>query len=179
MMRAAAGGLVSVLLTLGAGCVCVHPPNLVTSPVAFVYSQPPRSDAPYVEIKGAEVSITTRGRPVWVGLSPDNNSPNPPGQETWGQVGFWAQGACDFALIRLLRNDVEIAHIKISSCRANQVGQQNWSHMAIPPGAVSALDLPPAGTYTYRLQAKLGVGSTVGHEATLQVLRSKFFAFEF
>lgn len=72
-------------------------------------------------------SITTNGRPVWVGLVPDGS----------GILSYLAAGTAGAANHRIKRGSTAI----LDAYQASSV--------SIPPGMIWIIDFPSAGTYTY------------------------------
>jgi hypothetical protein len=93
-----------------------------------------------VDVTGMTLSITTTGRPVWVGLiaDPDNAS-------LGSTVGISANTG--FYIIKRGATIVSTLTISVT---------------AIPCGAVWHIDTPAAGTYTYKLQANVATTGTLG-----------------
>lgn len=90
-------------------------------------------------------TITTTGRPVFIGLMDDGTASDSYLQQnsSGGTAG----------LISILRGATPISE--------SQIGVAN-QNMFVPPGAVFAIDFPTAGTYTYNLTAVLNSpGGTV------------------
>jgi hypothetical protein len=93
-----------------------------------------------VDVTNATVTITTTGRPVRLFLQPDGS--------TTVDASAYSTGAAAVT-IRLLRDGTTIARMA--------VGDSN-----VPVGAVQFLDVPAAGTYSYKLQANTpGAGTAV------------------
>jgi hypothetical protein len=103
-----------------------------------------------VDVTNATVTITTTGRPVLLFLQPDGS--------TTLDASVRSTGAAAVTVV-LLRDGTTIARMA--------VGDSN-----VPVGAVQFLDVPAAGTYSYKLQANTpGAGSVV-------ITYSKLVAYE-
>jgi hypothetical protein len=109
-----------------------------------------------VDVTNATLSITTTGRPVWVGLQPGDSS-------NVGKIKI--SGAANSNAIFLIKRDsTTILQTELTSAA---------SGVEIPPGAIWFLDVPSAGTYTYKLQVQTGDASY-----TVEVSHCKLVAFE-
>lgn len=109
------------------------------------------SSATPVDVTNLAVSITTTGRPVFVGLMAEAGVSGSNIYVT-GSSGT-ANG--EFAI---LRDSTTVSILRISGLAS---GSDPFSH-AIPPGAVWAIDTPAAGSYTYKVQAVRNVGAFIG-----------------
>lgn len=118
-----------------------------------------------VDVTNLSVTITTTGRPVFVGLIHDGNTSN---ESYLGSLGFTGTNAlCSFHILR--------ASTIISSSRVSKIndGASN-SYVNIPPSSLSYIDTPSAGTHTYKVQAETSTATTM--QAT--VAYAKLVVFE-
>ena len=100
----------------------------------------------FVDVTNLSQSITTGGYPVEVYLIGDSVSSSN------------ASGANTLSTITLLRDGVAITFAPENVIAAESTGSST-SSISIPPGAIRFLDYgPPAGTYTYKIQAKSATG---------------------
>jgi hypothetical protein len=118
------------------------------------------------DITNLSVSITTTGRPVFIGLMSDGT-----GSPSYIE-SQWSTGTTlnPDGSIRLIRGSTTIADNTFSSYVA--VGATGEVRILIPSSSVWLIDVPAAGTYTYKAQATLTIGTTVN------VYRTKLVAFE-
>lgn len=121
------------------------------------------SSASYVDITNLTVTITTTGRPVYIGL-----------MCTQGQVGYLiiqntSSGSAARADIGFLRDSTDIfqAPVYIAAAGATQITS------LVTLAGYSTVDPVAAGTYTYKAQAKLVSGT--GFNA----VQAKLIAYEF
>jgi len=123
------------------------------------------SSTSYVDVTNLSVTIKTSGRPVWVGIIHD-------GSANAGTIGSYAIGTDITRIdVKLLRDSTAIAEHIVKQHAANGTGiPDNMQY--IPNSVIQQIDLPPPGTYTYKIQAKLVDGDVVG------VAYAKLFAFE-
>lgn len=93
----------------------------------------------------SSVTLTTGGGPVIVGLQAVNHATNQ------GYIGL-LEGVCEF---KLFRGATQIFY--------TQVGTQSGdtTNFIVPPNVVTALDVPSAGTYTYKATLVRPSGCTV------------------
>lgn len=93
-----------------------------------------------VAVTNLSVTITTTGRPVYVGLISDPTNP--------GGIQFSTAGGAGSAEFLINRGATIIT----------QAGLSNGSGIAIPVSALNYLDIVSAGTYTYTISAQLNTG---------------------
>jgi hypothetical protein len=108
-----------------------------------------------IDLTNATVTITTTGRPVWIGLQAGDGS-------NVGKIKV-SGGANANAIFLLKRDSTTLNQFEITS---------SGTSIDVPPSTFWYLDAPTAGTYVYKLQCQVGVGFT------LDVLYSKLVAFE-
>lgn len=120
------------------------------------------TSASFVDITNLSVSLTTTGRPVQLMLIPG---------ETSSQSGVGGQNTSAgtiYAVFDFVRDATTIA--------TNKVLQQNTGSTSaiayMPCSSISHIDVPSAGTYTYKLQGKIVTGTN------FQCLRAKLVAYE-
>lgn len=95
----------------------------------------------FVDVTNLSVPITTTGRPVSIILIPETpyvggSYINSEGNDN--HVSF----------IRIMRDAVELCHFYIQG--------YTTSTAYFTPAAIAAIDIPAAGTYTYKIQGKYG-----------------------
>jgi hypothetical protein len=108
----------------------------------------------FVDITNLTLSITTTGRPVLIFLEPDGTSA--------GSMG----ATVGSGQIQLLRGATVVGLFGVNVTGTTQ----------LPVSTIWMLDVPTAGTYTYKLQGKLTAGSGGGN--VIAVSNAKLVAFE-
>lgn len=100
------------------------------------------------DVTNLSVTITTTGRPVVLTLISDSSSNS-------SEIAIGNGGAVNFCNLLILRDSTEVM---------NQIfgGNPTPELMSFPPSAIKHIDIPSAGTYTYKVQASVSVGSDVG-----------------
>lgn len=116
----------------------------------------------YVDVTNLTVTITTTGRPVFIGVTSDGTSAN---MATLAVSN--ASGTVTECYFKILRDSTDIAFYRLNN-------NSPTGSIAIrgPTSAISTLDVPAAGTYTYKVQASVAAGSTASF------FSSKLYAFE-
>jgi hypothetical protein len=115
-------------------------------------------------VPGLSVTITTRGRPVYLSLTADGttNGAFIGGNNTSQSVTT--------AFYAFLRNGSTIGAQETFLSAPGSGSCRNW----IPPGSLSMIDFPAAGTYTYTLS--MSASNALGDQAFIEY--SKLVAFE-
>lgn len=111
-----------------------------------------------VDVTNLSVTITTSGRPVLVMLESDGNAA--------GALGTNTAGAS--LRITFLRDASVISDVNVFA----QIGIPDYKALTQIPPSILKLDTPPAGTYTYKVQAwnsAVGTGSVYVTNAQLAV----------
>lgn len=124
----------------------------------------------YVDVTNATLSITTHGRPVFVGLQPDGTTDTstllPAATVTTASVS---------QQLKIQSNNgggySDLAYYDIGMTTYNS--GSNLLALHIPVGCIWYLDTPLAGTWTYKLQAKSLVSGM-----NAQIVNTKMIAFE-
>lgn len=124
------------------------------------------SSGTYVDVTNATVTITVTGRPVIISLVGDGANPGNNTKLLATNSGAVTSIECDFKLLQGSTVLNEFQLLKAGSSASNHA-------ISIPVGAINTVDVPAAGTYTYKLQAKQNVAST-----TCAVFYSKLLAYE-
>ncbi len=101
------------------------------------------SSTSYVDITNATVTITTTGRPVFVGLIPDGSA-SLSFIDATGSGGFGAN-------FKIFRGATAIAIMNF--------GGQGGSSGNAPCTAIQTIDIVAAGTYTYKIQGELNASA--------------------
>lgn len=112
-------------------------------------------------------TITSTGRPLMIALIPD-------GTTTEAQVGVVNTGATTsdiMASFKLLRNVTTAVSVVGSSINSHGSSIESLN----PPGYVSMLDNPTAGTYTYHFEIKTNTGVAT---QSAQILNCKMMVYE-
>lgn len=96
----------------------------------------------FTDISNMSVSITTSGRPVVITVIPDTTS----------NESYVGTGAATEARFQFLRDSTSLGVIRMD-------GGSSHAYRSAP-AALSTIDTPTAGTYTYKLQGKAGSGGS-------------------
>lgn len=107
-------------------------------------------------VPGLTVTLTTRGRPVYVGLqngyvmvSKMDAGPGGDDPPTWGRV-----------YIMIKRDGVEVTNLQVGLyIRSDALNNTVSTGPMIPASAVATVDTPPAGTHTYTVYGRLMWGN--------------------
>jgi hypothetical protein len=108
----------------------------------------------FTDVTGLTVSITSTGRPIWVGLVCVHSS---------SPCSVYATNAASTnveAEIKLLRDSVSIMNTYLLATGTFASNSQ----MRTPAGTIWYIDEPAAGTYTYKIQVAVQSGTTAGFE---------------
>lgn len=106
------------------------------------------------DVTNLTVTITTTGRPVFIGLIGDGTS-------NVAQIASRNNSERTGINIYLIRDSSTILETIFQSQAENSGG---YNHIFAPPSLVSHIDIPAAGTYTYKIQANaLWPGSIVDY----------------
>lgn len=114
----------------------------------------------YVDVTNLSVTITTTGRPVSIKLIPDGGGSN-------SVVGCSrASGTFCGGIVGFVRASTTIADMSYGGSAG---GATSFSYDG-PTGGFSTVDIPSAGTYTYKVQIKMSVGSTTAFIGAAKLL---------
>ena len=125
------------------------------------------SELSYVDVPNLVLTIVTTGRPVFVGLIPDENTNDAPNDVYFpgnsGFVGAWGPtiNSAYGGNFLLVREGAEIAKWSIAAVK----------YVYSPASTVHTIDFPPARTNTYQLRARSVHGTVI-------VNRSRLVAYE-
>lgn len=104
----------------------------------------------YSDMNNLSVSITTTGRPVFVGLIPDGSSAGYIEVQNTNSGTTTANG-----LVQILRDSTSVGIFQFVDLCSSSSGS---THLGRFPGSLFTIDIPSSGTYTYKAQYKLGGG---------------------
>lgn len=108
----------------------------------------------YVDATNLSVSYTTTGGSVMLVLIPD-------GSVNSGGINLTRLGSGAISGdLRFLRDSTDIGSFFFF--RSYGGVPQSDHGLGVPPGSVTIIDTPAAGTYTYKLQARLNTGTQIG-----------------
>lgn len=108
-----------------------------------------------VDVTNLSVSITTTGRPVMVFLTGDGVG----GTARWGSetgAGF-TNLASHNSMISLVRDSTTLNSYSITGSVSSSSQVYTDFTLYIPSSSISAIDVPAAGTYTYKVQLRTQV----------------------
>lgn len=108
-------------------------------------------DSGFVDITNATLSITTTGRPVVIGIAPRTSTLDCGFAFTYGAASFAA-----LAFVKLLRDSTDVLSLTIGNSFTGGTG--STATYNAPASSVFLIDVPSAGTYTYKLQAQFTTG---------------------
>ncbi len=115
------------------------------------------SGVTYVDASNLTISITTTGRPVFVGMISDGTTTSYVGASTTTQQN-------SLSAYKILRGATTVSFSLVMLQITDPVSAE--SQIRIPPGCIWHIDAPAAGTYTYKVQFAAGaLGSTAVVEA--------------
>lgn len=97
----------------------------------------------FVDVTNLSVTITTTGRPVYVGLQSD-------GTAGGSLNGGHNAGASGIAGFEILRGATIITGVAVGIVAAGDASV----YLSVPHSTLHVIDVPVAGTYTYKVQAK-------------------------
>ncbi len=122
----------------------------------------------FTDVTNLSVTITTSGRPIFIGLIPDTVS-----NTVFGVSKIGAGSAGDISLeLKFLRDATTLFIHNIShSWNPNDTVAQHVVH--VPCGALNTIDVVGAGTYVYKMQARC-----TNTDAQANISRVKIIAFE-
>lgn len=118
----------------------------------------------YADVTNLSVSFTSSGRPVFIGLVNDG--------ATSDGLQVSRNAAVAEGFIKLFRDATGIKESVIIG--ANEVGS-TFSEIGVPTSSFWHVDVVAAGTYTYKVQARVGFGS---NSEVFIVGNSKLLVFE-
>lgn len=123
------------------------------------------SDSPssYTDAVNQSVTITTTGRPVFIGLISDGSNPSHVGPKS---LSVTTSAVCQF---QILRDSTAVSIVNFEHVQDDSGSTLTRYYM--PPGCIWHIDVPAAGTYTYKLQYKTAVSQ-------VQLFRTKLVAYE-
>lgn len=116
-----------------------------------------------VDVTNLTVTITTAGRPVWLGLISDGSG---------NTAQLVANAASDTAVggsFEFFRDSTSISRTTMNTTNA---ASSTLMQITLPCSSLWHIDVPSSGTYTYKLQASATTGDT------LTVQRCKLVAYE-
>ncbi len=110
------------------------------------------SSTSFVDVTDLTVTITTTGRPVFVGLVGDNGLVS--------ATSSWHITSNAISYIAMVRDSTQIYSAAFST---QGLGQD------IPSSSVNCIDFPAAGTYTYKVQMRVNANSAILYYTSLCV----------
>jgi hypothetical protein len=109
------------------------------------------SDATWEAVPALSVTITTTGRPVWVGLIPAASNPSP--SDPYGVIGVQSGlSTIISAEFGIFQDATQVAFTELRTQVSSAVSERYF----IPASSLHTIVLPAAGTYTYTVQAQQG-----------------------
>lgn len=153
-LRVKAGGITQADLAARTTGVTVAAGGVAVSTVCTSYTNGTGS---FTDVTNLTVTITTTGRPVMLFLI---------GTTSDGQIlAACSSGSSIFTQIQFVQGSTALANMAIA---INAPGTTTPS-MSIPPSSVQHIDMPVAGTYTYKMQAQVvtGTGSITVNQTQL------------
>lgn len=128
-----------------------------------------------VDVTNLSVTITTSGRPIFIGCVPDNSYEGGGGSAINLRRNLVTTGSASGSIF-LVRGDSTTVFRIALTVRAEAVvsGSSDQSGTSITPLSFGTIDVQPAGTYTYKMQ----VNNASPNISTISVLRCKLLAYE-
>lgn len=125
----------------------------------------------FTDVTNLSVTITTTGRPVFIGLIQDNSVSND-GVIVAGdnQSGTNSSVQMNFKILR----GTDVVHFGSLGHRFFQAN--SMKRIELPCNLVRHIDVPAAGTYTYKLQINTAIG--VANDTLGEVKYAKLIAYE-
>ncbi len=124
------------------------------------------SSSTYVDVTNLSVTITTTGRPIFIGLISDGTGTNH--YATLQAIGTVDADNGAGAYFNICRDGTEIATTLVATtCK---VASNGVRAIYVPAGALTHIDTSAAGTYTFKVQTKrstTGAGSALCYYAKL------------
>lgn len=105
------------------------------------------NSATFTNVTNLTVTLTTTGRPVYVGLIADGS-----GSVSSIGVGGSSAPTAVFSIERDFSTSIALAQIQTAVTTGN-------ANINQPPGSLWTIDVPAAGTHSYTLQARLSSGT--------------------
>lgn len=113
----------------------------------------------FVDVTNLSVTLTTTGRPVMVCLVPDDSINTP---QNLGGVATSAGGTYNLAVSYQIDVDAGARKIGLTPLGLTTgLAVSGQTDMAWGAGSVMVVDVPAAGSHTYKLQYKITTGSSV------------------
>jgi hypothetical protein len=105
------------------------------------------SSTSFVDVTNLSVTITTTGKPIFIGLVSGGGSGNFAFVGTVASISYFPIRSGG----RFVRDSTSLAEHIIGSWGSTS---QYWS-LYLPPSSFNIIDAPPAGTYVYKFQARV------------------------
>lgn len=105
-----------------------------------------------VDVTNLSITITTTGRPVFLTLIKNDGVANP------STITVNDTDASAAATLYILRDSTEIYETNLVVAATGATSVQ----LTVPPGIINHIDIPAAGTYTYKVQAAVSSGDNMG-----------------
>jgi len=112
------------------------------------------------DVTNATITITTTGRPVFIGLQ------SIPGSESY--IGQSSAAINSSSTYYFIRGATEISRVFL--LHSFNASGGSYAEGRIPPGSVWYVDVVAAGTYTYKVQMSVGSGATTGGVTNCQLI---------
>lgn len=122
----------------------------------------------YVDVTNLSVTITTSGRPVFIGINATDNSP---GEGSTYSIFILSSTNTAIVSATILRDSTNIGYFPLTW--GGPTAFSSGTPIKIPATSISIIDTPSAGTYTYKVQL---LSSSTDYRAIIENV--KLFAYE-
>jgi hypothetical protein len=116
----------------------------------------------YVDIDNLSVSFTSTGRPVQLMLVPADPS------AVSGIAALNSSSGTAITYFKFIRDSTDLCEIVLGEVKTGASNSFNY----MPVSSLQHIDVPSAGTYTYKVQGKISTGSS------FECLRARLVAYE-
>jgi hypothetical protein len=104
----------------------------------------------FTDVTNLSVTITTTGRPVLVATIPDGTGSQ---YSAWDVIRVGSANATFQGALKLLRGATTVQHTNLSLSLNVALGS-GTSTVSFSPSSILSIDVPAAGTYTYKVQGR-------------------------
>lgn len=114
----------------------------------------PAPSTSFTDMPNQSITITSTGRPIIIGVTPQDPDTNGPGVITCGLNAGGSSGKFYEGFIQLVRDTTNLAIWKFGGDIDVVLGPATFVSVDVPCSVMSTIDAIGAGTYTYKLEAR-------------------------